>query len=391
MEYKKRDEFLAFGKPILSQDEIDEVVDTLKSGWLGTGAKTKRFERDFANYIGSKYAIAVNSCTAALHLAMLGLGIGEGDEVIVPALTFCATSNTVLHAGATPVLVDVDRKTFNIDVRKIEGKITEKTKAIIPVHMAGRSCQMDEIKAIAKKYNLFVIEDAAHAIESVYQNQKIGNIGDLGCFSFYVTKNITTAEGGMLTTNDENLAEKLSILSLHGMDKDAWKRFSSDGYKHYDVIYSGYKYNMTDIAASLGIHQLKKVNEMLKRREEIWSIYDEELKNLPLILPQKMSQEGIHARHLYQILIDDTKTKMTRDEVLQKMTDLNIGTGVHYRALHLYKFYREKFGFRENDFENAFYVSNRILSIPLTPYLTDKDVFDVINALKIIFEGKNEK
>jgi dTDP-4-amino-4,6-dideoxygalactose transaminase len=385
MNYKKRDTFLVFGKPSITDDEISEVVDTLKSGWIGTGPKTKRFEQEFANYIGAKYAVALNSCTAGLQLSLLALGIGAGDEVITTPLTFCATANTIIHVGATPVFIDIEKDTFNINPDLIEQKITPKTKAIIPVHIAGRPCDMDKIMAIAKKHNLYVIEDSAHATESFYKDKKVGNIGNIGCFSFYVNKNITTAEGGMITTNDSELAEKIKILSLHGMNNDAWKRFSSDGYKHYDLIYAGYKYNMTDIQSSLGLHQLKNIEVMLKRREEIWNLYDNELKNLPIILPKKFDEQGRHARHLYQILIDDTKTKLTRDEILTSLVSENIGTGVHYISLHLLKYYKEKFDFKPEDFPHAKYVSDRILSLPLTPYLTDEDVFDVINALKKIF------
>ena len=435
MTYKKRDNFLTFGKPTISQDEIDEVVDTLKSGWIGTGPKTKKFEQEFADYIGTKYAVALNSCTAALHLSLLALGIGDGDEVITTPLTFCATANTIVHVGAVPVFVDIEKDSFNINPDLIEQKITSKTKAIMPVHMAGRSCDMDKIMAIAKKHNLAVIEDAAHAAESCYKNQKIGNIGNVGCFSFYVNKNITTAEGGMITTNDAELAEKIKVLSLHGMNNDAWKRFSSSGYKHYDLMYPGYKYNMTDIQSSLGLHQLKNIEVMLKRREQIWALYDNELKDLPIILPvcnaesnfchsvetchgkslQCCNPENIdchpeqsegskiemfcsaqhnnnnenkhnrHARHLYQILIDDKKTKLTRDEILNMLVAENIGTGVHYISLHLLKYYKERFSFQPTDFPNAKYVSDRILSLPITPYLTDEDVLDVVNALKKIF------
>ncbi|MFC1484952.1 DegT/DnrJ/EryC1/StrS family aminotransferase [bacterium] len=383
---KRRTDFLVFGRPLIQEEEISEVIDTLRSGWIGTGAKTLEFEDEFANYIGSQYACALNSCTAALHLSLLALDIGSGDEVITTPMTFCSSANTIIHVGAKPVFVDVEKNTFNINTDLIKAAITEKTKAIIPVHIAGRPCDMDKIMDIAKENNLYVIEDAAHAIESVYKGKKIGTIGDLACFSFYVTKNITTAEGGMVTTDNEDLAQKIKILSLHGMDNDAWNRYSSQGFKHYDVVCPGFKYNMTDIAASLGLHQLKKINKFLKRREEIWEIYNKNLKDLPLILPKDPEPNTTHARHLYQILIDTDKTNKTRDEILNKLTEENIGTGVHYKSLHLHKYYKERFGFKYDDFPNASYLSDRTLSLPLSPAVTDEDVFDVISALKRIFE-----
>src|SRR3989338_1751150 len=254
-----RKDFLAFGSPLIEQPEIDEVVDSLKSGWLGTGPKVKKFEEMFSDYKSIKHSVAVNSCTAALHLAMRVIGVKPGDEVIVPTMTFAATANAVIHAGGTPVFADCKKDTMNLNPADLEKKITKKTKAVIPVHFAGRPCDMDAIMAIAKKHNLKVIEDCAHAIESEYHGEKTGTFGDFGCFSFYATKNITTGEGGMVISRHEDLMNKIKIMALHGLSKDAWKRFSDEGYKHYYVVDRGFKYNMMDLQAAIGLHQLKRI------------------------------------------------------------------------------------------------------------------------------------
>jgi len=382
-----RSSYLIFGSPIIEDEEISEVVNTLKSGWIGSGPKVSRFEDEFKEYIGSKYAVAVSSCTAGLHLSMLALGIEMDDEVLVPAMTFAATANAVIHAGAKPVLVDVDKRDMTIHTEDIKKKITKKTKAIIPVHFAGRSCEIDSINEIAKNYNLKIIHDAAHAIETEYHGKRIGTYNDIANFSFYVTKNISTAEGGMVTTNDEEIANKIKIYGLHGMSKDAWKRFSDDGYKHYQVVYPGFKYNMTDIQASLGLAQMKKINKFYNRREEIWKYYKEKLKILPLILPPDPEPNTKHAYHLYTILVDTNKTNLTRDKVLQSLHKKNIGTGVHYLALHYHPFYQEKYGYKIGDFPNAEFISDRTFSIPFSAKLTDEDVDDVINALHEVFDS----
>lgn len=377
-----RKEFLVFGRPKIEQPEIDEVIDSMKSGWLGTGPKVAKFEKMFREYKGSINAIALNSCTAALHLAMLAIEINKGDEVIVPTMTFAATSNAVIHAGGAPVFADCDKDTMNISPKDIERKITKKTKAIIPVHFAGRPCDMDSIMDIAKRHNLKVIEDCAHAIETEYKGKKVGTIGDLGCFSFYVTKNIVTGEGGMLITDNEQYANKVKILALHGMSKDAWSRFSDKGYKHYQIVYPGFKYNMMDIQAAIGIHQLSRIDTYWKRREEIWNRYNEELKDLPVILPLPAEKNTRHAYHLYTLLIDIDKTSITRDQFLEAMTEQKIGIGVHYIALHLHPYYQEAYGYKKNDFPNAEWISDRTVSIPISAYLSDEDVSDVIKAVK---------
>ncbi|MCK6604249.1 MAG: DegT/DnrJ/EryC1/StrS family aminotransferase [Ignavibacteriaceae bacterium] len=379
-----RSSYLVFGSPVIEEEEIDEVVKTLKSGWIGTGPKVARFEEEFREYTGAKHAIAVASCTAGLHLSVIALGIGPGDEVIVPVLTFAATANAVIHSGAKPVFADVDISSMTIDPEDVRRKITPRTKAIIPVHFAGRACRLDELEAIAREHNLYLIQDTAHALETEYHGRKIGTFDHLASYSFYVTKNITTAEGGMVTTNDEEIANRLKIYALHGMSKDAWKRFSDDGYKHYEVVFPGFKYNMTDIQASLGIHQLRKIERLYKRRQEIWQAYHEKLKHLPIILPTEAEEGTRHGLHLFIILVDTSKTGITRDELLTALHKQNIGTGVHYIALHHHPYYKQTYGYKQGDFPNAEFISDRTLSIPFSAKLTDADVDDVADALNRI-------
>lgn len=379
-----RKKFLVFGNPLIEQSEINEVIKSMKSGWLGTGPKVARFEQMFKEYKGSKFAVAVNSCTAALHLSMLAIGLKPGDEVIVPTMTFAATANAVIHVGAKPVFVDCEKYTMNIDPEDIERKITKKTKAIIPVHFAGRPCNMDAIMSIAKKNRLKVIEDCAHAIEAEYRGKKTGTFGELGCFSFYVTKNITTGEGGMVITDKSEYADKIKVLALHGMSKDAWRRFGDKGYKHYQVVYAGFKYNMMDIQAAIGIHQLPRIDKYWNRRKEIWNKYNGAFKNLPVFLPAPPEKNTRHAYHLYTLLLDVDNLNMTRDEFLEKMSGLNIGVGVHYIALHLYPFYKKTFNLRKGGFPNAEWISERTVSLPISTKLSDKDTEDVIDAVKEI-------
>lgn len=376
-----RKNFLIFGSPKIEQPEIEEVVASLKSGWLGTGPKVHRFEEMFKEYKGVKYAMALNSCTAALHLSMLTIGINLEDEVIVPAMTFSATINAVIHAGGRPVFADCEKDTMNIDPKDIERKITSKTKAVIPVHFAGRPCNMRAIMDIAMKHNLKVVEDSAHAIEAEYHGEKAGTFGDIGCFSFYVTKNIVTGEGGMAITNNADYANKMKILALHGMSKDAWKRFGDEGYKHYQVVFAGFKYNMMDLQAAIGIHQLPRVDRYWKRRQEIWNRYNEAFKNFPVFTPAPIKPNTKHAYHLYTPLLDIDHLKITRDQFLDEMTKRNIGVGVHYVALHLHPYYQEMFGYKRGDFPNAEWISDRTVSIPLSAKLKDKDIEDVIEAV----------
>jgi dTDP-4-amino-4,6-dideoxygalactose transaminase len=377
----KRSPFLIFGSPLIEDEEIEEVIKSLKSGWLGTGPKVHKFEEMFKEYKGSKFAMALNSCTAALHLSMLAIGIKPNDEVIVPTMTFAATANAVIHAGGKPVFADCEKDTMNIDPLDIERKITSKTKAIVPVHFAGRACNMDAIMDIAERHNLKVVEDCAHAIETEYHGKKAGTIGDIGCFSFYVTKNIVTGEGGMAITDNEEYANQIKILGLHGMSKDAWKRFGDSGYKHYQVLYAGFKYNMMDIQAAIGIHQLPRIDRYWQRRQEIWNRYNDAFKDLPVFTPAEVESDIRHAYHLYTLMLDVDRLEMRRDEFLDEMTKWNIGVGVHYVALHLHPYYQETYRYKRGDFPNAEWISERTVSLPLSAKLSDEDVGDVIGAI----------
>jgi len=376
-----RKNFLIFGSPKIEQEEIDEVVDSLRSGWISTGPKVAKFEALFKDYIGSKHALSLNSCTAGLHVSMIVAGLKPNDEVITTPMTFAATGNSIIHSGAKPVFVDINLPTMNINPDSIEEKITPKTKALLPVHLAGRPCQMKKIKEIAEKHHLLLIEDAAHALEATYLGQKIGTIGNLTVFSFYVTKNLVTGEGGMITTNNDTYAEKIQIYALHGMSKGAWKRYSDEGFKHYHIIYPGFKYNMMDLQAALGIHQLQRIEKYLMRREQIWQHYDGAFKNLPLETPPPPEENTKHARHLYTILLRLEELKTDRDTIQQSIYQENIGTGIHFISLHLHPYYQKTFGYKRDDFPNATYVSERTISLPLSAKLTDEDVNDVVKAV----------
>lgn len=381
---RTKDRFLVFGSPAIEESDIEAVVDTMRSGWLGTGPKTKQFEEDFKAYKGANAAIALNSCTAALHLSLIAGGLKPGDEVITSPLTFCATVNTIIHAGATPVMADVDPLTMNIDPAEIEKKITERTRAIMPIHLAGRACDMDAIGAIAKKHNLIVIEDCAHAIETEYKGQKAGTIGDFGCFSFYVTKNIITGEGGMVLIRDASHAAHVKVLSLHGMDKDAWKRFGNEGYKHYQVVEAGFKYNMMDLQAAIGVQQIKRVEPYWKRREQIWQRYNEAFADLPIGIPAPVETDTRHAYHLYTIMVDHARTGISRDNFLDAMTGQNVGSGVHYLSVPEHPFYQDKYGWDAEDYPHALRIGRETVSLPLSAKLTDEDVEDVISAVRIV-------
>lgn len=376
-----RREFLVFGAPDIREAEIKEVIATLKSGWLSTGPRVVRFEKEFKNYIGCKYAIALNSCTAGLHLALEIAGIGEGDEVITTPLTFASTANVIIHQGATPVFADVERKTGNIEPGEIEKKITKKTKAIIPVHLYGRPCRINEIMKIAKENNLLVIEDAAHALETHYKDKKIGTIGDFSVFSFYATKNVVTGEGGMITTNNDKWARDLRILRLHGLSKDAWKRYSAEGFTPYDILYPGYKYNMMDLQAALGIHQLKRVEKNLKIREKYFRLYNQAFTEISEIETPIEEKDIRHARHLYTILLRLKKLKCDRNQFAVALQAENIGMGIHFLALHLSSYYKKRFGYKRGDLPHAEYISDRTLSLPLSTKLTEEDVNDVMVAV----------
>ena len=382
---RPKDRFLVFGAPHIGQAEIDEVVNSMQSGWLGTGPKVARFEHDFRQYRQANHAVAVNSCTAALHLSLLAAGLGRGDEVITTPLTFCATVNAIIHAGATPVLADIDPETLNIDPSQVESRITERTRAILPVHFAGRPCDMDRLLSISDRHGLLLIEDCAHAIEATYRGRPTGTFGRFGCFSFYVTKNVVTGEGGMVLADDEADAARIKVLALHGMSKDAWKRFGDQGYQHYQVVDIGYKYNMMDIQAAIGIHQLANVEAHWQRREDLWQRYDRELAGLPLTLPTPPDASMRHGYHLYTIQVDEVAAGIRRDEALQLYTEHNIGVGVHYLSIPEHPYYQNTYGWRPEDYPHAMAFGRCTISLPLSPKLSDGDATDVIEASHRIF------
>ena len=377
-----RTTYLTFGAPTIEEEEIREVEATLRSGWIGTGPRVARFEEAFGSYLGAPHTVATNSGSSALHLSLLMAGVGPGDEVITTAHTFCATVNAIIHTGAKPVLVDVDRATQNIDPDQIAGVITDRTRVILPVHFAGRPCDMDAIIGIARRHGAYVINDAAHAIEAEWKGAKIGHAGDASCFSFYVTKNITTIEGGMISTPHEKWAQTAKIYALHGLTADAWKRYSDDGFKHYEVTVPGFKYNMTDVEAAIGLQQLARIERWAARRREIWDRYNEALADVPVFVPAPEQEGTVHARHLYTVLIDIDTLGVTRDRVQNELHQRRIGTGVHYTALHHHRFYQRQLGVREGQFPNTEFIAKRTLSLPLSAKLSDRDVEDVIEAVR---------
>lgn len=377
-----REKFLVFGSPRITKAEINEVTHSLKTGWLGTGPKVTKFEELIRGYIGAKYAMAVNSCTAGMHLSLVACGISPGDEVITTPMTFAATANVIEHVGATPVFADIEASSMNIDPKEIEKKITKKTRAIMPVHIAGRPCKMDQIMKIARSYRLKVIEDAAHAFGAEFNGKRVGNIGDLTSFSFYVTKNLITGEGGMVTTNNKKYADLMKIYSLHGMSKDAWKRYSDEGFKHYLVQVPGYKYNMMDLQAAIGIHQFYSFDRNQKRRQQIWQRYKKAFSDLPLLILPDPEPGTKHAYHLYTILVDLRKVKTNREIIQAAIHAENIGVGIHFVSLHHHPYYKNKYGYKKGDFPNSEFISDRTMSIPFSAKLTDQDVDDVIKAVR---------
>lgn len=383
------EEFLPFSRPSISQAAIDEVVTCLKSGWITTGPRVKQFEEDLKLYLGAPHVLALTSATAGLHLVLVALGLKPGDEVITTPMTFAATLNTIVLAGGKPVLVDVEPGTYNMDVTRIEKAITKRTRAIMPVHFAGLPVDLDPLYAIAKKHNLRVIEDAAHAIGTEYKGRRIGSFGDVQVFSFHPNKNMTTGEGGCVATRDEKLASDVALLRFHGMDREAWNRFGKKGTQHYEIITPGYKYNMMDIQAALGLHQLKQLDGFIKRRTTIALRYQKTLADWSQwTLTRAPAYPHLHAWHLYAPLINPDVAKMDRDAFMQGMKERNIGTGLHYRAVHLYPYYREHFGFKRGDFPNAETISDRIVSLPLFPAMTDEDQDRVIKAMADLFGRK---
>lgn len=385
--------FLTFGAPDIGEAEIQDVVATMRSGWLGTGPQVAAFEAAFASYKGllPEQATAVNSCTAALHLALLAADVGPGDEVITSPLTFCATANAILHAGATPVLADVDPATMNINPREIERCIGPRTKAVLPVHFAGLPCEMDDILAIAGQHSLKVIEDCAHAIESTYHGRSAGTLGDFGCFSFYVTKNITSGEGGMVFARNAEAIGRIKQMALHGMTRDAWKRFSDEGYCHYQVVECGFKYNMMDLQAVIGLQQLHRVESAWACRRAQWARYQRAFASLPVLLPCEPAPHMRHAYHLYTLLIDPSRCGMSRDQFITQMTRRGVGVGVHYLALPEHPYYQERLGWQPEHTPQATSIGRQTVSLPLGPKLSDADVERVIETVVAVFSQGERK
>jgi len=373
---------LPFHVPDIGEEEIESVASVLRSGWLTTGPKVKQFEQEFAQYVGTRHAIAVNSCTGALHVALEAIGLKEGDEVIVPTMTFAATAAVVTYFKARPVLVDCRRDTLTIDVEEVEKAITPRTKAIIPVHFAGQPCDMDRLLEIARSHNLRVIEDAAHALPARYRGRMIGTIGDITCFSFYAIKNITTGEGGMATTENSEWAERMRIMSLHGITKDAWKRYSSQGSWRYEISYPGYKYNLTDIAAAIGIPQLQKCDLFWEIRQRYAAMYNDEFRNLEEIAIPDIKDDVQHAHHLYVIQLNQERLRVGRDQFIELLKKNDVGSSVHFIPLHLHPYYRDKLGYRQEDFPVAGAAFERIISLPLYSKMTTSDVHKVIEVVK---------
>lgn len=376
------DEFLVFGAPVLSDEEVAVVEDCLRRRWIGTGPKVAEFERAFAAYKHVPYAVAVNSGTAALHLALLACGVGPGDEVITSTMTFCSTANVIGHAGALPVLVDCDRSTFNITAEQVATRLNDRTKAIIVVHMCGRCCDMAPIMNLARDRGLVVVEDCAHAIESEYHGTPAGVLGDIGCFSFYVTKNLTTVEGGAVLTRDGAVAAEVQMLANHGLSHNAWRRYAERGYRHYTVERAGFKYNMTDINAAIGLVQFGRLAQHARRRAEIWHRYDEAFADLPCFLPPSEEPATRHARHLYTPLLDLDRLTVTRNQVLDALVEAQIGVGMHYLPVHRHPYYRDRWP--DGSFPNADFIGERTLSLPLAGDLTHEDVERVCRAFRRI-------
>ena len=389
-----RPTFLPYALPSIGEDEIAEVVDSLRSGWITTGPKVKRFEAAFAEYVGAPHALAMNSCTAGLQIALHALGVGPGDEVILPTMTFCATANVVVQLGARPVLVDVGED-LNIDPAAVEAAITSRTAAIMPVHYGGQACDLPAIYRIAARHGLAVVEDAAHAIASEYSGRRIGSTFDdrwprpsarATVFSFYATKNLATGEGGMLTTDDAALAERCRRLTLHGMSRDAWQRYTAGGSWYYEVVEPGYKQNMTDIQASLGLHQLRRIDEFTRVRRQYADIYDAAFRPLTAITTPLRRADRTHTFHLYAIQLAAEGLTCNRDEMIKELTRLNIGTSVHFIPVHLHPYYRETFGYAAGDFPVASRIYAGLLSLPLYPAMSVDDIDYVSRAVREIVE-----
>jgi len=377
----QENDFVPYHRALIGQEDIDALVQVLQSGWLTTGPRVREFETAFARYTGASNAVALASCTAALHMSLAAIGIRESDEVIVPTMTFAASGEVILYFNARPVLVDCEKDSFQIDPNEIEKRITGRTRAILPVHFAGAPCDMDSILEIARKHNLKVIEDAAHALPTHYHGKMVGSIGDITCFSFYATKTITTGEGGMITTQNPEYADKIRMLSLHGISKDAWKRYSAEGSWRYDILETGYKYNLTDMQAALGLSQLANCDAMLFRRAVIAQFYDHALQSLDAFEVLPSPQDIGHAWHLYILQVNPSVLRIDRDQVIAQLKQRGIGTSVHFIPLHLHSLYQERLGYSAGQFPNAEQRFARAISLPIYAAMTDGDASRVVEAL----------
>ena len=374
--------WLPFHRPCIEDDEIAEVVDTLRGGWITTGPRAKQFEREFAEYIGAKYAVAFNSATAAMHLALESIGLRPRDEVIVPAYTFTATAEVVLYFEATPIIVDVDPLTLNIDPAAAEAAVTERTRAIMPVDLAGVPCEYDPLRELAGRHDLVLVEDAAHALPSRYKGELVGTLAGITCFSFYATKTLATGEGGMLVTDNEQWAERAQVMSLHGMSRDAWKRHTAEGSWYYEVVATGFKYNFTDVAAALGLRQLTKQARFLAERTAIAERYNAAFASLPEIEVPTIPDHVETSWHLYLLRLNLDRLTCDRAEFIKALNAENIGTSVHFIPLHLHPAYRERYGFTPESFPVSYQQYRRVISLPIFPGMTDADIDDVIGAVQ---------
>ncbi len=386
-----RDSYLPFSRSTTGEEEKKRILEVLDSDWLTTGPVAAEFEEAFRKYSGARSALALNSCTAGMHIALKAMDIGKGDSVVTSPLTFCSTVNVIEHIGATPILADVEVETGNISAPHVEQALDESVKALLPVHYSGLPCDMDAINGIAQKQKLFVLEDCAHAVGAEYASRKIGQNSQAASFSFYATKNITSAEGGMLVSQDEEFLERCRVLALHGLSKDAWKRYEKSGSWFYEVVAPGYKYNMPDVLAALGLEQLKKLDRINERRAAIVGVYNDSFKESPFLESfQQTSRAGTkHAHHLYPIVLRPEALTLERDRFINELSSRNIGTSVHFIPIHFHPYYKDKYGWKKGSFPNAEYLYERMISLPLYPLMSDQDVADVVSA---VFEiGKKFK
>ena len=382
------DNQLPLSRPSLGDEEIGEVLDVIQSGWITSGPRVKRFEEEFSRYVGARHAVAVNSCTAALHVALLAHGIGAGDEVVTSSMTWSATANMIEVLGAKPVFADIDRETLQVTPETVAAAVTERTRAILPVHFAGQSCDLEGLAAIAAARGLTIIQDAAHAVGTEFRHRRIGGDGVTACFSFHPIKNITTGEGGMITTDNDELADKFRLLRFHGVNRDAWSRYGKVDSPRYETVTPGWKYNLTDLQAALGIHQLAKLDGFIERRTRLADLYQAQLAAIDGVRPLgQATGTSRHAWHLFVITIEADRFGCDRDRFMQLMTEQGVGTGLHFTAVHLHDYYRARYGYALGDLPNTEWASDRVVSLPLFPAMSDSDVTRVCEAIRAVKKG----